>query len=326
MHTPNSRPSRRSAVNQTESNVEQNQRSRPFRKSPWNVPLSVRNSDSPVNNAIDTPERMSQQDTNRQEAKDTEEPYNLSGIAWQASNDASPEACLEDATLATCSFLSSEMAGAILGEDWEGEGHVQQDQDGHFIEASGDSVSFGDYSRPAGMFFPWVSPSMMTDPSLAYQRRLSNLSFSASNVQGSTSVTDFDPPVSQNNEWMGRSIETLMLGYLAAAPVLALPEAEVSEQAVCKCAEEKCTRRTSVSSLDSKRSPHRAARRTSLSRGARFRRSSSNLSLTNENASSAGPNVLLSLLAREVSRLLTKTMESVLPSCTLIIIAFYCGR
>jgi hypothetical protein len=257
---------------------------------------------------------MSQQKANRQEASDSEDPYNLSGIAWQASNDTSPEACLEDAALVTCSFLSSEMAGAILGEDWEGEGHVQQDQDRHFIEASGDSVSFGDYSRPAGIFFPWVSPSMMTDPSSAYQRQLSNLS-SVSDIYGSTPVTDFDPPVSQNNEWMGRSIETLMLGYLAAAPVLALPE---TEQNVRKCTVGKCTQRTSVSSLDSKRSPHRAARRTSLSHGARFRRIRSYLSLTNENASNAGPNVLLSLFAREVSHLFTNMADPVLLLCTLI--------
>jgi hypothetical protein len=284
------------AVNQTESNGEQTQYIQQNRSSPWYVPLSVGSGDIPVNNALVTPERMSQQKANRHEASDSEDPYNLSGIAWQASNDTSPEACLEDAALATCSFLSSEMAGAILGEDWEGEGHVPQaDQHRHFIEASGDSVSFGDYSRPAGIFFPWVSPSKMTDPSIAYQRRLSNLS-SVSDVYGSTLVTDFDPPVSQNNEWMGRSIESLILGYLAAAPVLALPEAE---QNVRKCTVGKCTRRKSVSSLYSKRSPHHAARRTSLSHGARFRRSSSYLSLTNENASNAGPNVLLSLFARE---------------------------
>lgn len=282
------------------------------RRSPWNMAQSTR-SDSPVN-ALVTPGRLNQQEPIHQEPKDAnnEEPPNLDGIGWQASNDTSPEMCLEDAALATCSFLSTEMTGALLGHDWESEGQVSED-DGRFIEGPSDSIGFGHYSRPAGIFFPWVPPSSMmsSEPDMSNHRRLSNLS-ATSDEEGSIPLTDFYPPICQNYEWMGRSIETLILGHRAAAPILALPKEELGagqtpEETVCRPKEERCTRRTSVSSLDSKRSPHRAARRASLSRGACFRRgSSSSFSLSHENPSNAGPNVLLSLLAREVSDLLVK--------------------
>lgn len=274
-------------------------------RSPWNMPQSGYFDGSGNKEAIVAPERQYQQEDIIQETNVEEEPHYLGGIGWQSSNDSSPEMCLEDVALATCSFLSSEMTGAILGEDWETEGHAVREEDRHFIEGSTDSVAFGDYSRPAGIFFPWVSPSIMTEPN---QRRLSNLS-ATSDGESSIPVVDFYPPVSENYEWMGRSIETLLVGHRAAAPVLAVPEEEsvarTSEGLVRRAKEERCIRRTSISSLDSKRSPNRAAR------GPRFRRGSSCSSFCHENSFKAGPNVLLSLLAREVSFLFMNTKDCI---------------
>jgi len=268
--------------------------------SPWNMPQAGR---GPGNNVFVTPVDVNREATIRQELNANEEPPLLEDVAWQPSVEVSPdEACLEDAVQATCSFLSSEMTGALLGEDWESDGYIR-DENGRVLEGPTAGISLGDYSRPTGLFFPWMPPSMMPDPSSPNHRRISDLS-TASDGEGDISVMDFHPPVCQNYEWMGRSIETLMLGHRAAAPVLALPELGGVERTHDETAgrpEARCTRRTSVCSLDANRSQQLACRRTFLSHGARFRRRNTCTSAASENASNAGPNILLSLLAREVS-------------------------
>jgi hypothetical protein len=185
---------------------------------------------------------------------------NWGDSGWQA-NDAE-DTTLQDFALATCSFLSSELTGAILGNDWD------DAQDGeNVLESSGVVFSYD------------VLP-----PSVIESSRRDCVE----------DVQDFYPPVTQHHEWMGRSIETLLLGHVSAAPILALPK---EDNNVSPPNPEENTRRTSICSLDIERTPHRAARRTSA---ANSRRRNSGMHTRTENASSAGPNVLLSLLAREV--------------------------
>lgn len=203
-------------------------------------------------------------------------PPQLGGIAWQqAAAEESPEHCLEDMAEATCSFLSSEMTGAILGEEWSSDRQVLTE------DAS---------------FFPWTSTSTMIAQQDVNQRRLSDGPFTTDN---DGHLFDFYPPVSDNYEWMGRSIETLLLGHRARAPVLALPEVDCVEQSSADetdcLPESRCHRRISVCSLNPHKSPHLAARRIS------HRRKRTRTSVPREDATNAGPNVLLSLLAREVS-------------------------
>ena len=203
-------------------------------------------------------------------------------VGGQAAVDDANETTLRDFTLATCSFLTSEVTGAILGEDWD------NGPDGGFSENAASGVYFSDYSRwTAGIFLPSAPPGVL------------EASRHTTNVEENTALTDFYPPLSQNHEWMGRSIETLMLGYGSSAPVLALPEEEDAQPTNSKSVGGS-TRRTSICSLEVERSPHRAARRSSLSRGANYRRQNRDRT-RNEHASNAGPNVLLSLLAREVN-------------------------
>lgn len=212
--------------------------------------------------------------------------WDWDNVGWQGGADDADETTLQDFALATCSFLSSEVTGAILGGDWD------DGPDSDFLESSATGVSFSDYSRStAGIFFPWVPPGVL------------EASRHFTNVEENVTLTDFYPPLSQNHEWMGRSIETLILGHCSSAPVLALPEEEDAEPTDSKSVRG-FTTRTSVCSLDVERSPHRAARHSSLSRGANYRRRNRDHRTRNENASNAGPNVLLSLLAREVSSIL----------------------
>ena len=211
---------------------------------------------------------------------------------WDDLVDTPDEFC--DAQViaqATCSFLSSDVSETLLGDEWESE-------DDRYIKGSAGAVAFSDYSRPAGIFFPWIPTKMISDR--LGPCRLSDLSAGSG---GDMQVIDFYPPVSQNYEWMSRSIETLLLGHRAAAPVLALPEVdrvEIASEETSRLSVG-CTRRTSVCRLDAHRSPHRAVRRISASRGASYRRRNSCAICAD--ASNAGPNVLLSLLAREVSYL-----------------------
>jgi hypothetical protein len=61
---------------------------------------------------------------------------------------------------------------------------------------------------------------------------------------------DFFPQGSRNSEWMGRSIETLILGYASVVPILCLPEDE-DEQSDDKSFWGPTRRRSTVSSLGS---------------------------------------------------------------------------
>lgn len=257
---------------------------------PWNnVPWDGSAGDG----SNDTSESAPRATLNREGNYTADGPHSLEGIAWQPSDEVSPESCLEDLTEATCSFISSQVTGAILGEEWNSDGPAVLGEDSRLIE--GYTAGF---STATGISFPWSHATSSIQDAAESER----------GGEGDTPLLDFYPPVSQNYEWMGRSIETLVLGHRSAAPVLALPEVKEEVERISDDDNEanehegkdKCTRRTSVCSLDALRSPHRAARRSSRAASFRGRRNSA-ASTAREKTSNAGPNVLLSLLAREVS-------------------------
>lgn len=70
--------------------------------------------------------------------------------------------------------------------------------------------------------------SMNYSPGSLYSRAIYNLStqpdFSAGYPQEEDEYVEFYPPTSRDYEWMGRSIESLILGHRTPAPVLALHE------------------------------------------------------------------------------------------------------
>ena len=68
------------------------------------------------------------------------------------------------------------------------------------------------YYRRGSTTSTYSGGSFDTDKDMEYNDEFSNLD----------NILDFFPPVSRNNEWMGRSIESLVLGHSMPAPILAL--------------------------------------------------------------------------------------------------------
>lgn len=152
----------------------------------------------------------------------------------------------------------------------------------------------------------------------------------AKEVLASVPVSDFIPHISSNNEWMGRSIETLLLGHTLQNPMLALENKQGTDEDMDDMDDDISA--MSISTRDDSRrgypeAPLALLHRSSLelyrrSSGDTFqdsqrtlpdfpsryrtrinirRRSSSGSLLSASSTTASGPNIALSVLAREVS-------------------------